>query len=658
MTAIMGASGSGKTTLLNLLSSRSIKGNNMYYNGDLLLNDNKVSNLSYYKNVIGFVPQEDVVIKEASVKENFEIYGDYRRVEDRDERVNSLVDSLGLSHCQHSKIGNEFQRGVSGGELKRVSIGVELMSQPEILFLDEPTTSLDANTALDIILLLKDVCRKREIGVICVIHQPRREILEQFDQIMVLSDGNLIYDGTFNGIRDKLNSLNYNLPYFETEVDTLMKLIDKHQVKTNLAKNFDLDENEIEWLSDLVLERRVAKLTRAEERNNRHKRSSIIESLEKKLSIKSFSYQDNQHESKSSILSGLLPDDITNYFEMDQIQDQTLINKLTKSKYKKFNMFMQFLILLKINLRFYLRNKMNLIIMFVQQVVTLILIYLIFKNLGDPEYDTIIAIQNRQGMNALMSMYGFFSGFWSDVVIFVRKRKLFQRDQQGGYYGETAYYLANQLYALPFFTIAQFLVCTFFFFVIPLNQYPDYVTNWLYYYFFIFVGGFLSGTSLGSLISVLSDKEQEITSIMAFIIPPLTIATGFYNNMETSTVFIQGFSYLSPTRFSYQGLMINEFQNFQTYIDSCYTTYACPTAENPKNRCRVKVEEKFKKNCNPFNSNEFVQSTMFENMLYVIGLILFYRIVALSVFHYKNRQKYIKYKNIEKSKNFVYNLNL
>ena len=641
----MGASGSGKTTLLNLLSSRSVKGSSLYYEGDLLLNRYKVKNLSKFKNLIGFVPQENTVVKTATVKENFEIYGKYRRVKNMDERVNSLIKSLDLEKCQETIVGNAFSKGISGGELKRTSIGIELMSDPEVLFLDEPTTGLDAKTALDIVLHLRKICKERAMGIISVIHQPRAEILEQFDQILVLSEGNLIYDGTLEGIGEKLESLGYELPEFETPVDFLMKLIDQHQVMTNLVKDFDLPEYEIQLLRDIVLNNRVNRLTHAEEVHLFEKRSTILDQFEKRMSIQSKGFQGKDNISNDgSLLTILLNTSNKNLNRSEDQIPKDMFTKLSTSKYQKLNHFMQFYILFSYNIKFFCRNKFHLFTMFMQQVVTLIMIWLIFRNLGSPEDDTIVAIQNRQGFNALMSMYGFFTGFWSDVIVFVQKRKLFCRDQQGGYYDESSYYLANQLYAMPFYSVLIFLVSTFFFFCFPLNFYPNSISNWLYFYFFVYVGGFVSGAALGSIVATLSDRVQEITAIMAFITPPLTIASGLYNNIQTSTIFIQLFSYLSPSKFTYQGLLLNEFQNFQDYLDSCMSYYPCD--DDPSKKCRKKVPEEFRASCNPFSINSFVQHTMFENLCFIVGLCVFYQLIGFLIFKYRNRQKFIKYRKL------------
>ena len=185
MTAIIGPSGSGKTTLMNFLSSRSTWAPDLYIDGELYLNNTLLKNLSKFKHIIGYVSQEDILINSISIKENLLTYAKLRGLRNSKERIGSIIDDLGLEKCQDTVVGTDMERGISGGEKKRTSIGVELVSDPKILFLDEPTTGLDAFTALEIMKKLKRLNRVSELGVVAVIHQPRQEIMELFDQVSV-----------------------------------------------------------------------------------------------------------------------------------------------------------------------------------------------------------------------------------------------------------------------------------------------------------------------------------------------------------------------------------------------------------------------------------------------------------------------------------------
>ena len=183
MTVIIGPSGSGKTTFMNFLSSRSNWDSNMYVDGKLFLNGKPIKSLSKYKHLMGFVPQEDILFEESSVRENLETYGLLRAIKNYKRKAQEIIEELELTKCADTIIGGSMVRGVSGGEKKRTSIGVELMSDPKILFLDEPTTGIDAYTALSVMQTLKKLNEKMETSIVTVLHQPRQEIIDLFDKV-------------------------------------------------------------------------------------------------------------------------------------------------------------------------------------------------------------------------------------------------------------------------------------------------------------------------------------------------------------------------------------------------------------------------------------------------------------------------------------------
>ena len=183
MVAIMGTSGSGKTTLLNFLSSRSNWDANMFIDGRFYLNGNPIKHLSKYKHLIGFVPQEDIIPENLTVKEAIETYGLLRGFAEYKEKAARIIQDLGLEKCENNTIGEAGKRGISGGERKRTCIGAELMSDPKILFLDEPTTGIDAFTAVEVVGVLKRLNQERGLGIVTVIHQPRQEIVDMFDKV-------------------------------------------------------------------------------------------------------------------------------------------------------------------------------------------------------------------------------------------------------------------------------------------------------------------------------------------------------------------------------------------------------------------------------------------------------------------------------------------
>lgn len=133
--------------------------------------------------------------------------------QEKHQRVESLIKDLGLTRCADTKVGNNLIRGLSGGERKRASIGVELITNPSLIFLDEPTTGLDSTTALHVLELLKMLAESGR-NVVSTIHQPSSEIFNQFDNLLLMVRGNIIYQVkirqvyvTYRFIRVKQNKL-------------------------------------------------------------------------------------------------------------------------------------------------------------------------------------------------------------------------------------------------------------------------------------------------------------------------------------------------------------------------------------------------------------------------------------------------------------------
>ncbi|KAD3337395.1 hypothetical protein E3N88_32915 [Mikania micrantha] len=192
--ALMGPSGSGKTTLLSLLGGRLT---DPAPGGSITYNEKPYS--KFLKSRIGFVTQDDILFPHLTVKETLTYAARLRLSKtltkpEKEKRAADVIRELGLERCQDTMIGGTFVRGVSGGERKRVCIGLEIIINPSLLFLDEPTSGLDSTTALRIIELLQDIA-ETEKTVVTTIHQPSSRLFHKFDKLILLSKGSLLYFG-------------------------------------------------------------------------------------------------------------------------------------------------------------------------------------------------------------------------------------------------------------------------------------------------------------------------------------------------------------------------------------------------------------------------------------------------------------------------------
>ena len=193
--AIIGASGAGKTTLLNFLSGREIS-QNLEKRGKILVNGQSSQLVRNFSSLSAYVQQDDILFQTMTVKECLEFAAKLKlpgTLPMKMARVKKLIADLKLTKCQNTRIGGPLVKGVSGGERKRTSIGVELITDPSLIFLDEPTTGLDSFTATNVMEILGDLARKDGRTVVSTIHQPNSDIFEMFDRLMLLARGKIIY---------------------------------------------------------------------------------------------------------------------------------------------------------------------------------------------------------------------------------------------------------------------------------------------------------------------------------------------------------------------------------------------------------------------------------------------------------------------------------
>jgi ABC-type multidrug transport system ATPase subunit len=154
-------------------------------------------------------------------------------IEEQDKKVEDIIMDLGLSGVSQSLIGNERRKVLSGGERKRTSIGVELISDPSVILLDEPTSGLDSFKALGIVKLLNEMARKRGKTVCSTIHSPGSEAFFYFDRLILMCDGNIVYQGTASGsVAYFRNEMKYDVPRFINPADFFMKELSIKYPKT------------------------------------------------------------------------------------------------------------------------------------------------------------------------------------------------------------------------------------------------------------------------------------------------------------------------------------------------------------------------------------------------------------------------------------------
>ena len=251
----MGQSGSGKTTLLNILSCRQKIPTNSQYTKEVLVNNIPLNSNNFGK-IAAYVMQDDILLSTMTPFESLTFAANLRlncSKEERKARVNLLISDLMLKKCANRTIGSIIDGGISGGEKKRTAIGVEMITDPQIIFLDEPTSGLDSFTAYSLIKVIKRLCLNQNKTVISTIHLPSSDIFNMFDRLILLIKGKEIYQGNSKLIYEYAEKIGKPIPLYTNPSDHMMKIMYRseppeieqeefHNNLINLYQNSQLNE--------------------------------------------------------------------------------------------------------------------------------------------------------------------------------------------------------------------------------------------------------------------------------------------------------------------------------------------------------------------------------------------------------------------------------
>jgi ABC-type multidrug transport system ATPase subunit len=232
LNVIMGPSGSGKTSLLNLMAHRLRNSFGTSYIAEgTMLYGGAVPSEDVIRSVSSYVSQDDdALLPTLTVRETLYLAADLRLPtwmsrEDKRKRAESVLLKLGLRDCADTRIGSDLIKGISGGEKRRVTIAVQILTEPRILLLDEPTSGLDAFTATSIIEFLRSIAEEGRT-LILTIHQPSSNLFGCFGNILLLASGGFpVYAGKGNDMLPYFSALGFNCPEVTNPADFALDLV-------------------------------------------------------------------------------------------------------------------------------------------------------------------------------------------------------------------------------------------------------------------------------------------------------------------------------------------------------------------------------------------------------------------------------------------------
>ncbi|OTF78389.1 ABC transporter sub-family G-like protein [Euroglyphus maynei] len=207
-------SGAGKTTLLNVLNCRNLS--NFHVDGVIRIND-RLADIDMITSMSAYVQQEDMFLPTLTVREHLVFQAMVRIPSTVSEaakiaRIDQVMRELGLDKCADTRVGgSRFFKGISGGELKRLSFAAEVLTNPSIMFCDEPTSGLDSFMAANLVSIINKMARSGRT-IICTIHQPSSDTFEMFQNLLLLADGRVAYFGEIKSAIEHFAKIGHQCP--------------------------------------------------------------------------------------------------------------------------------------------------------------------------------------------------------------------------------------------------------------------------------------------------------------------------------------------------------------------------------------------------------------------------------------------------------------
>ncbi|EZA54901.1 hypothetical protein DMN91_009473 [Ooceraea biroi] len=244
--ALMGPSGAGKSTLLDILSGFRVTG----VDGTVFVNG-RVRHLNSFRKCTAYITQEDRLEPLLTVLENMRVAADLKLPTDtpryeKETIIEEILTTLGLYEHLHTRSGR-----LSGGQKKRLSIALELVNNPTVMFLDEPTTGLDSSSCMHVVNLLK-VLARQDRTIVCTIHQPSASLFQLFDQVYVLAKGDCLYQGATHKLVPYLENMKLPCPMYHNPADYIIELAcgEYGEDKVDILKNGSQNGRNLQWFDN------------------------------------------------------------------------------------------------------------------------------------------------------------------------------------------------------------------------------------------------------------------------------------------------------------------------------------------------------------------------------------------------------------------------
>ncbi|CAH8327794.1 unnamed protein product [Eruca vesicaria subsp. sativa] len=512
--AVLGASGSGKSTLIDALANRIAKGS---LKGNVTLNG-EVLNSKMQKAISAYVMQDDLLFPMLTVEETLMFAAEFRLPRSLSKakkslRVQALIDQLGLGNAAKTIIGDEGHRGISGGERRRVSIGIDIIHDPILLFLDEPTSGLDSTSALSVVKVLKRIAQSGSM-VVMTLHQPSYRLLRLLDRLLFLSRGQTVFSGSPAMLPRFFAEFGHPIPEHENRTEFALDLIRELEGSAGGTRS-------------LVEFNKSFRQRKAEPRNQTG--LSLKEAISASIS-------------KGKLVSGASTTTNTGSGSSPVSTIPTFANPF----------WVELLVLAKRSMTNYRRQPELFGIRLGAVLVTGFILATMFWQLDDSPK----GVQERLGFFAFAMSTTFYT--CADALpVFLQERFIFMRETAYNAYRRSSYVLSHSLVALPSLIILALSFSAATFWAVGLDGGP----MGFLFYFLIVLAAFWAGSSFVTFLSGVVPQVMIGYTIVVAILAYFLLFSGFFITRDRIPAYWIWFHYISLVKYPYEAVLINEFSD-------------------------------------------------------------------------------------------------